>query len=103
MPVSITKVIGAVVSLFYALFIVTAYIYCEVCAWSLFSVVTDTGHSGKVTAQYNKNFELPASHRTVLLILCYAQFACMTHVNNCHKNNYHNNQDKLKAILYSYL
>ena len=29
MPVSTTMIIGTVVSLFYALFIVTVYIYCQ--------------------------------------------------------------------------
>lgn len=53
MSVSTNKMCGIVVSLFNALFNVTVHAYCAVCAWSLLSVVTETGPSGNITAQYN--------------------------------------------------
>jgi len=54
MPVSTNKICGIVLAFFYALFKVTVHAYCAVCAWSLFSVVTETGPSGNITAQHNK-------------------------------------------------
>jgi len=69
MSVSTNKIFCIVASLFDALFNVTVHAYCAVCAWSVFSVVTQTALSGNITAQY-KIFELPASHRMVLLIVC---------------------------------
>jgi hypothetical protein len=67
MPVSTNKVCGIVASLFNALFNVAVHAYCAVCACSLFSVVIETEPRGNITAQYN--FQLPASHRMVLLIV----------------------------------
>jgi len=43
-----------VVSLLDALFNVTVHAYCSGCAWSIFSVVKETGPSGNINAEYNK-------------------------------------------------
>jgi hypothetical protein len=53
-PVSVNKICGIVVALFNAVFNVTVHAYCAVGAWSLFSVVTENGPSGNITAKSNK-------------------------------------------------